>query len=473
MPDVAFIHPPMTVGSSSSYAEFSIMPMGLIPMAALIEDEGYSAKIFNLGLERALNPSLDVERFIRSLDAEIFAIDLQWFVHSNGAVNLANLCKKHHPNSLIVLGGFMATFYDDEILRNYPSINVIVRGEGEYTMRELTKSSLSKKKFDGVRGITFRDGDSIKRNEFGRLPDIDKLDFTRLSLIERWEGYLKCAPHGYAPDIEATFWLNTGRGCPFNCIYCGGASKCYQMITGRSKPIKKDPEKIVSEISELTDFGVRVIRLSHDPELFGEKFSIRLLDLIKKEDIDVFAYWEPFRLPSKPFIEKAAKTFGLCNVGISPESASDSVRMNAGRMFTNDQLMKTIDLLEEHDILTDIFFLIGLPGETKESIEAMKKMTIEISKRRYALVDPVFPYTMDPHCPMALEPEKYGVKLIFKTFEDYRKMCINRQDWLYNIGHETSTLTRREISDLTKEMAKFTARSSREMGVTARWAFDC
>jgi radical SAM superfamily enzyme YgiQ (UPF0313 family) len=453
--DVVFIHPPVIFDSVLSGLmphEWITIPMGLHPMAALVEDEGFSVKIFNVGLERKLRPILfDIERFIRSLHAGIFAIDLHWFGHSDGALGMANLCKRYHPNSLVVLGGFTATFYAREILQGYPFIDVIVRGEGEHAMIELAKAYHTNKGFNEIKGISFRKNGYIKCNEFGENYDINSLDFTRLKLMENWDKYLKSTTSGYVPAQRAGFWLNIARGCPFECIYCGGGLRSYKLLTGRNKPINKNAEKVAEEISQLADLGVRIIRFSHDPELFGEKFAISVLERIRAENVDVSAYWESFRLPSKNFIEEAVKTFRSCKVAISPESASEQVRMNAGRNFTNHQLIKTIESLEEHRVFTDVYFLIGLPGETKESAKTIVDMTTKISKSQYALVLPPFPYIIDPHCPMALEPERYGVKLIFKSFEDYKSACLGIE-FRDSIGHETSTLTRTEIADLTEEI---------------------
>ncbi|MHA2315574.1 MAG: cobalamin-dependent protein, partial [Candidatus Hermodarchaeia archaeon] len=55
------------------------------------------------------------------------------------AAIIAEKVKKQNPNIVIVFGNFLATFNAERILKKYPFVDVIVRGEGEYTSLELVK----------------------------------------------------------------------------------------------------------------------------------------------------------------------------------------------------------------------------------------------------------------------------------------------------------------------------------------------
>ena len=66
-------------------------------------------------------------------------------------------------------------------------------------------------------------------------------------------------------------------------------------------------------------------------------------------------------------------------------------------------------------------------------------------------VIPPFPYTMDPNAPMALHPERYGVKKILNSLEDYRR-AVRSESWVEWIAHETRELSRKEIARLTEEV---------------------
>lgn len=120
--------------------------------------------------------------------------------------------------------------------------------------------------------------------------------------------------------------------------------------------------------------------------------------------------------------------------------------------------------------MTDIYFLIGLPGETVASANKIIEFTNKVAKNKYSLVQPPIPYTIDPHCPMAINSQKYGIRLFLKSFHDYRKVCLE-SDWEKWIGHETETLSRTEIANLTANIWK-TILGMHQEGVAAKISFD-
>lgn len=480
--DVVLLHPPFSarkpsllsrlhfLRKDSTIGEFTEMPMGFFPMASLLEDEGFSTRIFNLALEQALHPSLKMKDFLRSIEARVYAIDLHWFTHSMGALEVAEICKTLHPDSFVVLGGFTATYYDLEIMRSYPFIDAIARGESEYVLLNLVKTVCSKGKISELNGVTCRIEDSLKRNRVNPPASLDTFKFTELKLMQNWDEQLKCCARAYDKGMRPSFWLTIARGCFNECIYCGGARSCYQLITGRDRPVVRSVKEIAGDIARLAEKGVKTVKLNHDPEMFGKRFWTSLLDSVKKLRVNMSMYWESYKLPSKGFIEKATKAFVDLNVAISPESASEEVRKLAGRMFTDKQIFKTIQFLDQNKVMTDIYFLIGLPGETLDSASRIIDFTRKVSRNKYTLVQPPIPYTIDPHCPMAINPDKYGVKLLIKSFEDYRKAC-SQQKWEKWIGHETENLTQTEIAELTMNIRNIIMTLPQE-GVASKVSFD-
>ncbi len=473
--DAVFLHPPAWVArqrlsklvniltGKKRFNKYPIMPMGVFSLASCLDAEGFQTKIINLGLEHCLNPSFNLEEKVRSIKATVYAIDLQWSIHSSGAIEVANLCKRHHPDSLVVLGGFTATWFDQEIIQNHTSVDVVVRGEAEESMTRLVKNYVSGEDFSNVEGITYRQTSSLKRNPIGKPPsNLDRFDFIRPDLIDRWDQYLKVNAIGYNEQAPPTFWLPIARGCPYNCIHCGGSRESYYLATGRDKPILRSPGKIVGEIEKLVEKGVKAVNFSHDLQIDGKSYYSKLLREIRERRLDISAYTEIFQLPSQDFIEEYAKTFTYPCIAISPESASEEVRNFVGKLFSDAQLFKALDMLERSEIDTLLYFCVGLPGESHESFEVFKRLVRKILyNTKRALVIPPFPYTIDPNCLMAIHPEKFDVKLIFKTFEDYKMMSKTSGSWEKSIGHETSKLSRRDIHKLTVRSNQHVTRIAR------------
>jgi hypothetical protein len=189
--------------------------------------------------------------------------------------------------------------------------------------------------------------------------------------------------------------------------------------------------------------------LSHDPEIGGKRYYSSLFEEVKKTGVDLSVYVEIFRLPEREFVEKITQTFHEVVMAISPETFSEDVRQLIGRPFSNHALFESLDLLRKKGVKTQVWFTIGLPGEKLDMkwFEDFKSFFEEIVKRG-AYVIPPLTYTIDPNCLLAIENEKYGIRLLLKTFEDYKRICSsdNPLDW---VGHETQTASRQKILAFT------------------------
>ncbi len=105
-------------------------------------------------------------------------------------------------------------------------------------------------------------------------------------------------------------------------------------------------------------------------------------------------------------------------LGISLESLRDDVKWKAGRFYRREEVEKAIALYDDMGVVVDLYFLIGLPGDSVESIKKIPEYSFNIMRKHtHVWVVPPFPYTIDPNCPMALKPGAYGVKLLFKSIE--------------------------------------------------------
>jgi len=460
--DVALLHPPARLKPRRKgfviRNQYPIMPMGEFALASQLQRDNYSIKFINLGLEQMLSASYDVEKCIRSIQSKIFAIDLHWAVHSSGAIEVADLCERYHPNSMVVLGGFTATWFHDQILSKYPSIDAIVLGEAEHTFSQLVRNILYGKDLKDIPGIAYRNDGIVKHSQIMKpAENLDDLDFTNLPILDNWERYLKITYLGYLEKMRPNFWLNLARGCIYDCVHCSGGRNAYQMLTGRENIVFRSPEKVGEDIEKLSHLGVRQISLSHDPEIGNEKYQTRLLDEMRNRGLDISVYYESFRTPSRAFLEQINRISYDTTVAISPDSPSDEVRIHAGRGFTNVQMMNAIEDCEDLAVKADIYYMVGLPREDAGFLRIFKNLLTKLSDKIWTAVFPPIRYVIDPNCPMATRPEEYGVRLYFRTFDDYKSMCLSL-DPLGRIGHETAFLTREKIWELTNQANEFANR---------------
>lgn len=124
---------------------------------------------------------------------------------------LVDSLKKVLPTCKVVLGGPEVSFDSYRLMEEYPAIDIIVRGEGEETFYELVKSMIAGESLDGIKGLSFRDGNDIYENE--ERPTIKDLDNIPFPYDLDEEGYI------VGVDNKIIYY-ETSRGCPFNCQYC-------------------------------------------------------------------------------------------------------------------------------------------------------------------------------------------------------------------------------------------------------------
>ena len=124
---------------------------------------------------------------------------------------LIDSLKKILPSCKIVLGGPEVSFDSYKLMKEHPTIDIIVRGEGEETFLELMKSMIVGDSLDGVKGLTFRQGNDICENEERPIiRDLDKIPFP-YDMDEK----------GNIIGLDnKIIYYETSRGCPFNCQYC-------------------------------------------------------------------------------------------------------------------------------------------------------------------------------------------------------------------------------------------------------------
>lgn len=474
--DVLFLHPPRVFKGfwrklnekpeQKMRPQFCFVPMGLFSLAADLDEQGYDVSIVNLGIEQDLNRFFNVKRYIRSVNAKIFAIDLQWVLSSSGAMSLARVCKQYHPDSLVVLGGMTATWFHKEILRTHPFVDVVLRGEADCSLPQLVKASSKRQGLTEVDGISYRQGEQIKQTRAGRmLRNLDSIDPTRLELLANYEKYVyagvyQCGRTVSKEDaaLESALWYPVLRGCPYNCAHCGGGQHAYRLLTGRDEIALRSPEKVVADLQILEKKGVQRIKFSHDLQIGGEKYYLTLLQEVREQNLDIGAYIEVFRLPTRKFAREVSRTFRNPAFALSPESPHEEVRRFIGRAFSNHEFFKALDVLKNEGIKAQVFFTVGLPGEVPHPdpgwgrwLTRFKKFLEDIVAHGGLPLPPTV-YTIDPNCLMAVNREKYGINLLLKTFEDYERVSSSESD-LDWIGHETKTLSQVDIGVLTSVSA--------------------
>ena len=126
--ELPIFHGPISDVIPSSFI-FENYPIGFLTLSEYLSRHGMTVRIVNLAMKMLRDFSFDVDGFLAKLHPAAFGIDLHWLPHADGALSLAEAIKRLHPGTPVIFGGLSATYYRQEILRDYPFVDFIVCGD--------------------------------------------------------------------------------------------------------------------------------------------------------------------------------------------------------------------------------------------------------------------------------------------------------------------------------------------------------
>lgn len=342
-------------------------PMGLGYIAAVLLEEGFKVSLLDPENERIGFEG--IRKRIREEAPDIVGISCVTPTFSN-AQKVAKIVKEE-IRCLIVLGGVHASALPEQTLGNYPEFDIVVIGEGEYTMRELCEAIQSdRKELDNIKGIAFRkNGRVIKTPPREWISDLDGLPFPARHLVNM-EGY-KIQPHMNIGKKTAT--MITSRGCPFNCIFCSA-----HINMGRGyRP--HSPKRVIAEIEHLKqNYGIQHIYF-HDDTITVQKDRVaEICNLLLAKKIGIS--WICMARVNSLSEDLAAlmKKAGCYGIGFGVESGDETVLKNIKKGITLEQCRAAYRYCKKFGIRTYATLMFGNPGETKESAEKTIKFAIEL-----------------------------------------------------------------------------------------------
>jgi B12-binding domain/radical SAM domain protein len=459
-----FFGPVSDVIPSSSI--FEIYPIGFLTISKYLARHNMSVRIINLAFRMLRSPAFDPEQYIKTLDAGAFGIDLHWLPHVDGSLSLAELVKKHHPDRPVILGGLSATYYHEEIMRDYPFVDFIVCGEStEEPLRLLLKSIQKGEGYEQVPNLVWRKGNGqVVVNERSFKPEnLDYIDFDYPHLIRMAIKYRD--PTGYIPF---KYWLSypvtavfSVRGCNHNCGTCGGSLSAFRTVCQRSNACFRSPELVAQDIRSISEYTGAPVMVLGDLLQAGQDYSDRFLAAMKKHAIKNEICIEFFSPPSADFLKKVADSIETFNVEISPESHDINVRKTFGKSYENSALEAMIETLVNVGCKrVDLFFMVGLPHQDYRSVmetvaycgSLLERYGRRNSRTRVLpLIAPLAPF-IDPGSAIFEDPERYGYRFFSRTLKQHRQAML-MPSWKFTLNYETKWMTRDEIVKATYDGA--------------------
>jgi len=434
--------------------------MGVFAIADLLEKEGFGVKIINYPFEQYLNRNWALTEFLKNINFNVCAIDLHWIHNARGAIEVARIVKKVKPNTKVILGGFSASYYHNQILKNYKAIDAIIRGEGEIPLLKYVQKMNQNQSLDSVPNLSYRD--SSKHTKVNSLSytakTLDDLNFSNVSLLTNAKQYFE-----YSRKIMGiSYNLPIGRGCPFNCPYCGGGQRAQQNLAGRNEVILRSPEKIVDDISNIVyKYKVPSLFFGHGTYPANLKYWKRLFGLIQKEKFDIGGDLEIWRLPfPKEMWKIFYKTFTRrhSSISISPRTLSTRVHQKIAKIcdptfnFPESQINSLIENANSFQRTLRIWLTIGFPFQNRfdvlKDFHFATKCLLKYGKSNFTPITIMSePYHIFPGSPAHESPETFGIKLKYHSFlEVAEAFKRSKMSHFYNvINYDTESFSEASI----------------------------
>ena len=448
---------------------FEMYPIGLTTIAEYLERHGFRVRIVNLAVRMLNSDRFDPEKLIRKLRPVAFGIDLHWMPHAHGAIEVARLCKKYHPDIPVMFGGFSATYFHEELVRR-PEVDFVVRGDSTEVpvlqlMQHLAKrgaaaGAATVPALEEIPNLTWAEADgAVRVNELTYSPEnLDHvlIDYSYVvRAVARYRDLASFVPFKGWLGYPITAALSV-RGCSQNCRTCGGSAAAFAAMHNRRRPAYRAPEDLAQDIRNISRFSKGPVFILGDIRQAGQEYADRFLHAIHGYQGPVIV--ELFDAADRPFIQRLAEAMPNWTLEISLESHSEEVRAAFGRPYANADIEDTMRYALENGVQRlDIFFMIGLPRQDYQSVMdtvdyceyLMRDVDQGPGRRLIPFISPLAPF-LDPGGPAFVQPERFGYRLFARTLEEHRQALV-RPSWKYVLNYETEWMNRDQIVASTYE----------------------
>ena len=396
---VELIHPPHPNSSDDRLDP----PLGLLLIAS------YLRGCYGNGIEIRINDLSGCDT-VNIGYADIYGVT-SYATSFGFTKKLEKICRGKNPKCKFVVGGANPS----AIPEIFPFADHVVVGEGEEAMQKI------------IEGTADRIVKSEKLVSPSLVPSFDLVNI-----------------RSYHRKINEKISLPilTSRGCPFRCAFCG-LHKMHELggvRLGDAKEVADNVEKIC------TEFGISAVNFQDDIFTLNKKRLFQLLEHIKPLHIQ-FRCMGRAGYDEEEVYEKLAEA-GCVQVAWGIESGSEKMLNKMNKEVTIQDNYNVIKWAKKYNIVSRCFFIIGFPGETKETLKETMKF-IEIADPDQYFVSNFIPY---PGTPVWKDPKSFGITEISRNFEQYYQVS---KDGTGGITISTEWLTKENFRELEIEFRQW------------------
>lgn len=351
-------------------------PLGLWYLAAQLEAQGHKTKFFDLSTDE-LPADGDFDQLWLSATSPQMA-----------EIRRIGRITETWTKTGTVLGG-AAPWANPAGCKDIP-FDVVVSGESDHP--------------DNVKAIVEAAASMSRLDRLMTVPISRTLDWV-LPPIRRWATRYNSHMPDRGGRLRRMTSLFTSRGCPMECSFC--ESGRHGVIWDRLTRYESIPI-VEAQIKESVEMGFEGLAYYDDIFILNRRRTMELLELHKKYGVVYRCFLRSDILSKHGGLDylKAMVDGGLIEVFVGVESADNQIKMNITKGTTIEQDTDVLKWCKELGVTCKMSFILGLPGETRESMEKTREWILT-NKPQRVQVDRLIPF---PGTPLTDHPEKFDLK---------------------------------------------------------------
>ena len=346
---ITLVNPPYP---PSVHSHPPFIPLGLAYLGAVAEKAGHDVTVVDCQAEKLTYDAF--RQRISQIPSEVIGVTATTLLYKS-AMQLINIAKDVHPNAVTMLGGSHGTFWDENALNEYPSLDIVVRREGEATFIELLEELRTESSLDKVLGITFRN----KEGKVNRTPDrpfledLDALPFPAHHLL----------PLDSLKRMgKILFPLITSRGCVYWCDFCSTVR-----MFGRGYRMRS-PKNVVDEMELVhKKYGISQVTFYDDAFTVNRERVVKICEELHQRKLDMM--WDcgtRVDMVDRELL-KTMHDAGCIAVWLGVESGSEAILGAMNKRIKLNQTRLAYKTAHDVGLMTIANVVLGFPGETEQT----------------------------------------------------------------------------------------------------------
>lgn len=419
-------------------------PLGLLCLAATLEPAGFRVVLAEPSVDGS-----DVEALLGSALTPPLLVGISARTSSFlDLVSIAEKVRRLAPEVPVVIGGVHVSALPEPSLLEAKA-DLAVRGEGDRTMvviAEKLREGRPAETLLDVPGVFVRlNGSEVRGSDTADPPDLAALPPPAWHLVDL-DRYSRI-PWQLVRRGSCIAPIMTSRGCPFGCVFCASSVVCGRRLRLR------DPEAVADEVEWLVRHrGVDEIHIADDNFNADESHAFAVCGALLRRNLRL-----PWKTPNGVRVDRLnadlldiMKASGCYQLGFGIESGVPAILANSNKSLDLDDALRNIELTSKKGISTFGYFVVGLPGDTLQTVRESIRWALD-SSLDHVHVAPMVPYPGSD---------------VFRRMPNHHPL---RRDWkryTHLVTFDTPTMTAGEIRQAIREFyLRFYSRPSRAAGL--------